>query len=95
MILEHPDVILEEIPILLELGTFIRAFFRILELLIKILANRKQKTEQPPSIRKPLSSSFRIILHNAIVNGLSKNFDILVRYQFFSIFIVSYETEFH
>lgn len=48
MILEHPDVILEEIPILLELGTFIRAFFRILELLIKILANRKQKTEQPP-----------------------------------------------
>lgn len=48
MILEHPDVILEEKPILLELGTFIRTFFRILELLIKILANRKQKTEQPP-----------------------------------------------
>jgi len=41
MILEHPDVILEEMPILLELGTFIRTFFRILELLMMILANRK------------------------------------------------------
>lgn len=47
MVLEHPNVILEETPIILELGTFIRTFFRILELLIKILANRKQKTEQP------------------------------------------------
>ncbi len=37
MILEHPDNILEEMPILLELGTFIRTFSRILELLQNIL----------------------------------------------------------
>lgn len=41
MILKNPDDILEEMPIILELGTFIRTFSRILELLGNILENQK------------------------------------------------------
>ena len=48
MILEHPDDILEEMPIILELGTFIRTFYSILELLRNILENHNLKNEQPP-----------------------------------------------
>lgn len=90
-LLEHPNDILEEVPIILELRTFIRTFPRILELPRNILENHK-KTEQLPPIRKLLSQSFRIILHNTIVNRLRENLDIFVRYKLFSICIVSDET---
>lgn len=39
MILEHLNDIFEEMAIILELGTFIRTFHRILELLRNILEN--------------------------------------------------------